>query len=251
MENNKIILDTTNKDHNNSSIILDSTRPNFTPTQKPQPQSSDTSTQTIVPPNTNEQNLQQDTYSINGEVVSPSETIRAARMFNMLLGDSSNFKPLTADLLQPGRMIFFKYDAKNKDVPYDRTPLVIILRKISSSHILGVNLAWSPIPLRIIFLQAIMKMSNNRENIKNSRPLDISYQMIKPILYKMGITPIVRLYIISRMSSKVLPIEPSDFISVAKLRTNNISGGYSPEEIYAKAISDYNKRRHYRKKKWY
>jgi hypothetical protein len=251
MENNKIILDTTNK---SNSITLDSTRPDFVkPQPKQQPQSSDTSTQTIVPPNTNEQTAlqQQDNYNINGEVVSNDEIVKSARLFTMLL--NTNMKYLTNDDLQPGKMVFFKYDAKDKDVPYDKTPLIFILNR-SNSYTLGLNFNWFPIPLRIVFIQFVLKA--NRDNIKNSRPIYISYQMIKPVLHRMGsLNAVIRLYINSRMSSRGLVIDdPSLWISAAKLKTNNISGGFSPEQLYSKAIDLYNTNRRkkiYRNKKLY
>ena len=81
-----------------------------------------------------------------------------------MLKDKSKQKKLNS--LVPGDLFFGVYDARNKNLVYDKRPFVLILRK-SNSYILGINFSWAPLPLRVILVKKILMM--NKTNIKNNR----------------------------------------------------------------------------------
>jgi hypothetical protein len=98
-----------------------------------------------------------------------------------------------------------RYDAKFKNKVYDKTPLILVLRR-SKGYVLGLNFHWLPVALRLILLKIILKM--NKNNIKRGYPITITYQMLKPIITKMGMAPVIRLYIFNRISRRGLVIPP-------------------------------------------
>ena len=149
-----------------------------------------------------------------------------------MLKDKSKQRKLSS--LVPGDLFFGVYDARDKNLVYDKRPFVLILRK-SNSYILGINFSWAPLPLRVILVKKILMM--NKTNIKNNKPLEFSYKELKPFLKKIGFAPVIRLYITGRMSNNVVKIEPENLMSAARLNTAVFTNGKRAEELYKKAIS--------------
>lgn len=239
------ILDSTKVEQ--SSAIIDSTRDGFVKPISTKKSKKNDAPPPVIPAKEGPGNLRSEpTPEVMGEKISRSESVKAAKTFTLLL--ESNMKKFAQDNLQSGNMIFFKYSAKYKELPYDRTPLIFVLKR-SKGYTLGINLHWCPIPLRIIFTKLIMKL--NSSNIKKNKPIVISYEMVKPLIYKLGLGPTIRLYINSRMSSKGLVVEPEYWMDACKLHAESFTGGYSSDAIYSQAITDFNKRSKQRKKKWY
>lgn len=136
--------------------------------------------------------------------------------------------------LVPGQLYFCFYDAKDKEMTYDKTPMVFLLRK-NKTHTLGINFHWAPMPLRILLVKQIIKM--NKNNIKLNKPLEFSYNDLKPFLKKIGFSPIIRLYINKRISSSVTVVPPSEFMNAARLKSETFTKGkMSAEQLYKKAI---------------
>ena len=161
-----------------------------------------------------------------------------------MLKDKSKQRKLSS--LVPGDLFFGVYDARNKNLVYDKRPFVLILRK-SNSYILGINFSWAPLPLRVILVKKILMM--NKTNIKNNKPLEFSYKELKPFLKKIGFAPVIRLYITGRMSNNIVKIEPENLMGAARLNTAVFTNGKSANELYKKAISGNKKYRSTRKRR--
>ena len=131
----------------------------------------------------------------------------------------------------PGNLLFYKYDAKDKTQVYDKTPLVLILKR-GRSHTLGLNFHWAPFQMRINLIKHILGM--NEKNIREGKPLEFSYEKLKPMLKSLGYAPLIRLYINKRISRTGVVIPPERLVEVARLRTETLSGGVSAETIYKK-----------------
>lgn len=130
-------------------------------------------------------------------------------------------------------MIFYRYMAKDKTKPFDRTPMILTL-SASSTHLLGLNLHWCPVPLRIAFLRQVLNL--NLQYIRSGKPFVFNYKMAKPLIMRLNLKPIIKLYIIKRMSTKVVHIPPELWLTASKLRAETFTGGYTSESIYKQAL---------------
>lgn len=142
-------------------------------------------------------------------------------------------KKMTKSDLVPGNLIFTFYNAKNKEQSYDRTPLVLILRR-NASHTLGLNFHWIPLSMRLNLIKQIVRM--NERNIKNNKPLEFSYEQLKPMLKSLGYAPCIRLYINKRISNTGVVIPPERLMEVARLKTETFTQGkYSASQLFQMA----------------
>jgi len=129
----------------------------------------------------------------------------------------------------PGNLIFTSYDAKDKKQTYDKTPLILILRR-STKYTLGLNFHWLPMNMRLTLIKLII--SQNKLNIKNNKPMKFSYHDLRPHLKSLGYAPVIRLYINKRMSKIGVVIPPDRLIEVARLKTETFTNGrYSAQEM--------------------
>lgn len=230
------IIDTTKK--TNNDIIIDSTKKDFVSTyKKDNEQLTEATAQT--PPSQAQYNISrgmQEAYKGVNQPVTPKEEAEALKLFKNLF--QTKLRQFTAEDLNNHNMLFFRYDAKDKDKIWDKTPLIFVLRR-SRGYTLGLNLHWTPIPLRRILIKLIFKL--NRFAIKNNQPIKVTYQQLKPILINGGFGPVIRLYINKRMSRNGLVI-PSEFWLVASnVKAESFTGGYSADALYAKASQDFAK----------
>jgi len=129
--------------------------------------------------------------------------------------------------LQPGRIIMFKYDAKDKTVVYDKTPLVFVL-KASKRRMLGLNFHWLPFNKRIEFVRYIMK--TNKRNIKNNVPLVFNYNSARAFLKKGKYYPVIRMYIRTRIGSKGVLIPDDNFLHISRTKTGTFSTPSTPKK---------------------
>jgi len=155
-------------------------------------------------------------------------------------------KQISSRNIRPGTMILYKYNAKDKQKSYDNTPCTIILWR-TKSHTLGINMHWMPIQLREKLIDVIY--AYNKDNIKNNKPLEITYKQLKPHIIQLGALPIVRLYINSRMSNHGV-IVPSDKMKIAARYSNENFKAPSAEKLFKKAHKDFRAKRSKRKRKW-
>ena len=121
--------------------------------------------------------------------------------------------------LTPGTMLFYAYNPKDQESPYDRTPLILVIAS-SSKHVLGINFHWAPIEMRKKILKIFMNA--NKANIKNKRPLELSKAVSKE-MYRLC-KPIFRKYIIKRMSRRCAVIPHTEMGYVINLRAEHFIG---------------------------
>ncbi len=156
-------------------------------------------------------------------------------------------KKLTLKDFEPGSLLMYRYNAKDKDNTYDATPLVIVL-KTSRRYVLAANFHWSPIPLRIILVKKILQM--NTKNIKAGKKLEFDYKTLKSFLKKIGFAPVIRLYIKNRISETGVLIPPEHLMNAARTKSETFTNGrISAEELYKKAIAGNKKYRKTRKRR--
>lgn len=130
----------------------------------------------------------------------------------------------------PGNTIFLGYDAKDKTQTYDKTPLVMILKR-NKRHTLGLNFHWLPYVMRQSLIINILKM--NMDNINKGKPIEFSYEDLKPFLKRYGYAPCIRLYINSRLTKQGSVIPPSKLPAAARMRTETFSQGkYTSQQIW-------------------
>lgn len=147
----------------------------------------------------------------------------------------------------PGKIMIYNYAAKDITQTYDRTPLVLVLRR-NNTHTLCINIHWCPQPLRIVLVKKIISV--NRKNIKDNKPLQFDYQQLKPFLKRIGFAPIIRLYINKRISSSGVIVPSDQLMNIARTKTETFTQGkYSAEELYYKALKANKKYRATRKRR--
>ena len=141
---------------------------------------------------------------------------------------------LTNKDFKPGTILTFNYNAKDKTQTYDKTPLVLVLRR-NNIHTLAINFHWAPTSMRVFLVNIILE--KNKKNIEKGLPLDFSYKELKPLLKRIGFAPVIRLYINSRISSKGVVIPSSDLMHAARLKSETFTQGkMSAEQLYKKAL---------------
>ena len=235
MANN--IIDSAGAGISNESSITSSTKPGFTPVNKTTPATQVTEAkqpdiQNTDASNLNKPNINNIIKDVKQNNVTDKDSVEAAKVFKLLLNSQlQQFKPQDFTV---GSMLFYRYDAKDKENVYDKSPLVIVLRK-SRGYMLGLNVHWTPIPLRIILLKYILQM--NKNNIRSNAPLHISYSVLKPLINQLNLGPVIRLYIFGRISRRGLVVPPSMWLSAAKLKSESFTNGQSAESLYKKALS--------------
>jgi hypothetical protein len=219
-----------------STAIIDSTRPDFVPNQTPdqgQGQLSEAKGKDVELNSNNVKapKLEDIAKEVRNTKVTEQDSLNAAKSFKLLL--NTQLKPFDVKSFMPGTMLFYRYDAKNKENTYDKSPLVFVLRK-SRGYMLGLNLHWCPIPLRLILINFVLKA--NRQNIRSNMPLNISYAMLKPVISKLGLNSVIRLYIFGRISRRGVVVPPEFWTSAAKLKSESFSGGYSADQLYKMSL---------------
>ena len=133
----------------------------------------------------------------------------------------------------PGQMIFFSYDAKDKKSPFDKNPMIIVLRT-GKKYTLGLNFHWTPIKFRKTLIDFIFKI--NKQNIKSGKKIKLSYQDVKKIIKGLG--PVIRLYINDRISTSGAIVEPYLFQKAIELKTEDFIG-ITPEQAWSYATKKF------------
>lgn len=161
--------------------------------------------------------------------LSPSESL--AKVKDLL----KERKKMSKKDMIPGNLIFTLYDAKDKIQTYDRTPLILVLRR-NGTHTLGLNFHWIPLSMRLTLVKIIIKA--NTENIKAGKPMQFSYKELRPLMKKLGYAPCIRLYINKRLSTTGVVIPPDRLLEVSRLKTETFTKGkYTAAQMFAMARS--------------
>ena len=236
-ENNSSNIITTSRPGANESNIVDSSRPGFISSYDKTKGKKDTTTEAnineaVSKGKTFVKNTLQNELKKKPTVKEEKESLNVVR--NLV---KTGTKKLSKKDFKFGNMIFIRYDAKFKENNYDKTPLIFAL-SVSKSYTLGLNLHWTPIPLRVTLLKVILRL--NKNNIKNNKPITINYKMVKPLILNLGLGPVIRLYINSRISSRGIIIPPDLWLSAARLDIAKFSQGKSSaEKFYKQAVKSY------------
>lgn len=237
----------------NSSNIVDSTRTGFVSTYQKGKHDSDKDSSIVDKDKRSDritEKFVKDTVEKTlKEKTTPQDEKAAADLIKNLM--KKNLQNLKAGDLRCPNMLFLRYDAKNKECIYDKTPLSIILRS-GRSRLLGLNLHWCPVQLRKILIKLIFKM--NAKNIKQNKPFQLDYRTIKPLLSQLGLLNIVttkldsgkrvsnsciRQYLKNRIARRGLVIPPEYWLIAANLDASNFTDGYSPRNIFKKSVQNY------------
>lgn len=147
-----------------------------------------------------------------------------------LLGER---KKLAQKDFAPGNLIFTLYNAKNQENTFDRTPLVLILRR-NNTHTLGLNFHWILPSMRLNLIFHIIKI--NRKNIERGKPIKFDYAQLRPLLKSLGYAPCIRLYINERFAKNGVIIPPERLVEVALMKTETFTNGkYSAAQLFKMA----------------
>lgn len=154
--------------------------------------------------------------NLGSKELTPKESIEMLK--NMLKKD----KVPIQKHLKPGALITFTYDAKDKDQIFDRTPFVMVL-SCTSKYMLGCNFHWMKVNRRQMLVEYILEKNKNR--IRKKLPIQMKYRELRSVMKKIGVFPVIRLYIRSRMSTKGVRVPDDMLMQASKMRTETFTGG--------------------------
>lgn len=119
-----------------------------------------------------------------------------------------------------GQMFVYVYSAKYKDtLPFwDQFPLVIIL-KIESDHILGLNLHYLPPELRARFFDALLETLNTNNIINERSRLILTYNLLKSASRYKYFKPCIKKYLTSNIKSKIVRIPQEEWVKTLFLNS--------------------------------
>ena len=120
-----------------------------------------------------------------------------------------------------GKMYTYQYDPKWKDTlpVYDIFPLVLIINIYSdgdSAGWLGLNLHYLPPRLRVVLLNELIKISNNKKLSERSK-LKLTYGKLKSASVSKYVEPTLHRYLRSHIKSKIVTIPAEDWYLAASL----------------------------------
>jgi len=120
------------------------------------------------------------------------------------------------DKFKPGSLLTFTYNALHKEHKFDKKPLIVCLGfakprgKIKSKkYIYGLNLHWLPQNQRVLLASLIVEMLNKKP--------DLEYEDIKPLLKKFEGSPILRMYVVRRISQKIMKLPKDIYLRAASI----------------------------------
>lgn len=133
-----------------------------------------------------------------------------------------------------GRMFFFFYDPKMKDVLpyYDRFPLVIPIEHYSDSF-LGLNLHYISPRQRIILLDKLSVFLNNHEYDESTR-FRLTYDMLKNATNAFEGIPCIKKYLYKNVKSRFLEIDADEW-DIAALIPFEYFQGASKNQIWSES----------------
>ncbi len=124
---------------------------------------------------------------------------------------------------KPGTLLNFQYQAKDVTQVFDKAPLCIMLGppknpKLAKTHTFGLNLHWADLKQRVALAHLFLKAREDNSGA-------LTYEMTKAILHKYKKSPMLRMYIIANISTKVYEIDEEMFITAAALPSERWAGG--------------------------
>ena len=124
-----------------------------------------------------------------------------------VLNDASRISPKAFI----GRMYFFAYDPKLKDVlpVWDKFPLVIPMETYSDGF-LGLNLHYLDPMSRLVLLDKLMDFANN-DKYNDTTKFNLSYNLLAGSRRFKIIEPCVKRYLLSHIRSSLIYVEPNNW----------------------------------------
>ncbi len=137
----------------------------------------------------------------------------------------------------PGELYSFRYNPKYEKelLFYDGHPLIIYLSHKDSTHIYGLNIHFLPMKLREKLFREFEYRSNDGKIIPST--------LLKGLnLLKRLFPVIIRMYIVSRISGKILRIPPTKY-NMEEVKDFPTEKFYklSPEQIFSITMRQYRK----------
>lgn len=132
-----------------------------------------------------------------------------------ILNDASRISPKAFI----GRMYFYHYDPKYKDVlpVYDKFPLVIPIETYSDGF-LALNLHYLDPYSRLALLDKLLDFVNN-DKYNDSTKLNLSYDLLSRTKRYSLFEPCIKRYLLNHIRSSVIYIEPNNWETAIFLPT--------------------------------
>jgi hypothetical protein len=127
----------------------------------------------------------------------------------------SNFKP--------GTMLAMNYMAKDATKKFDKNPLIICLgppknKEMRKTHTFGLNMHWMPVKDRVKVASFFVELNKKRNG-------ELRYDDVRPFMNKFKGSPVLRMYIIKNIGTKVIEMPPEQFLTAAAIPTEKWMGG--------------------------
>jgi hypothetical protein len=135
------------------------------------------------------------------------------------------------NIIVPGKMYLFLYDAKHKDtLPYwDMFPLVLPFRKVEDGFY-GINLHYLSYPLRFKLLETLNKNTINKALTEDAK-IKISWEMLLTMSRIAPVKACVKHYLTDHVESRFLNIPHPDWVTAAMLPVERFVGA-SKEKVW-------------------
>lgn len=139
-------------------------------------------------------------------------------------------------LLQPiskpqiGSLYMYVYDAKYKnELPYwDALPLVIPI-SINADHMIGLNLHYLPVPLRV---KLFTKLLEFMQKTTNKQYLNITYKLLTSISEHKLVSPTIHKYLLTNIKTRLIKIPAEIWSDVVYLPLQQFQKA-SAESVWA------------------
>ena len=116
----------------------------------------------------------------------------------------------------PGFMYLFKYDPKDKNIPYyDMFPLVIPFRRVNEGFI-GINFHYLPFPIRLNILKEFEKYASDK-NLNERTRVRLNYRLIESSRVFRFVNPAIRRYNNQQLRTRLLTIPFKDWNVASQL----------------------------------
>ena len=129
-----------------------------------------------------------------------------------------NFFRSSKDTAVIGRMFFFKYDPKWKDILpiYDKFPMVFPIEQYSDGF-LGLNLHYLAYGQRLHLIQLLTQFASNKKLTPTTK-LKLSYDLLQSTKTLNNLArPCIKRYLFSHVRSRFIEILPSEWQMAAAL----------------------------------
>lgn len=155
-----------------------------------------------------------------------------------LLGDN---RQIQSNRFLPGQMIQFFYSAKGKDkLPYwDSFPLVLPFAK-NATHFTGLNFHYLHPRLRLLLLSKLMGYVTDHNLTVRTR-FKLSWSLLRNASKFPQVKPCVKQYILNRVKSRYLIIDPHDWPIACVLPSEGFKKA-RPEAVFRDSQSMINDR---------